>query len=423
MTLVTLFTPLHRALGREASPLSEELLRTAVSEQVAEADDLDWKKELPHAKNDDAGDEFAKDVAAMANSGGGWIIYGVSDGGDSRACALTPVKWNANEASRLRALAYGRVYPPAVGVHFEVVDIDGGAVVAMRIPDSAEAPHFARFRQTAVRAPRRNGADTVFMSEHEIERAYAARFARRTAWEEDLQGLFQAATRASSYDTVVNGVLVSRPAEPSTRHAGMAKQHAYEIISSLPRRKLCAERIICPDMGLLKPGLRSWVHETSSPQGSRCAIYSDGSLSLSVELGNWTDDPEHARTWPVGEPFHTVTRAVEWFIDDGVALAGATAETLNIDSPLRLTASIVGTGTHPLVIRDEHHWIGNDWNLADESASRALRAFEAVQAVMTAHSAEAEHFDVAQQLALDLLNQAGIERLKSLQPPPGERAL
>ena len=51
-------TPLHRALGRDASPLDSAIVDAAIQEQVAETDDLDWKKELPHAKSDDAGDEF-----------------------------------------------------------------------------------------------------------------------------------------------------------------------------------------------------------------------------------------------------------------------------------------------------------------------------------------------------------------------------
>ena len=67
-------TPLHRALGREASELTTDLFEEAVSKAIEETDSLDWKAALP-----EKGPEFAKDVAAMANSGGGLIVYGVKE--------------------------------------------------------------------------------------------------------------------------------------------------------------------------------------------------------------------------------------------------------------------------------------------------------------------------------------------------------
>ncbi|HCB06067.1 MAG TPA: hypothetical protein PLZ93_09040 [Nocardioides sp.] len=59
-------TPLHLALGEEASPFSMALLDRAIESQVEETDDLDWKQALPLREKRE---EFAKDVAAMANSG------------------------------------------------------------------------------------------------------------------------------------------------------------------------------------------------------------------------------------------------------------------------------------------------------------------------------------------------------------------
>ncbi|GMA42175.1 hypothetical protein GCM10025883_42200 [Mobilicoccus caccae] len=416
---VDILTPLHRALGREAAPLDLSILREAIDSSIAEAADLDWKKELPHAKSDDAGDEFAKDVAAMANSGGGWIVYGVGEDGHSRASDICPVRWDSSESKRLRALAYGRVYPPAVGVDFEVVEVEGGAVVAMRVPDSAEAPHFARYRQNALRAPQRNGPETVFMSEREIERAYAARFARRRAWHDDMQDLFGATARASARSRLICGVLVARPAEPSPRGVRIDKSLAQTIFSAISGRKICAPQLTTIHHGNepVRPGLRSWVLRLASPQGARAVVHADGSASLSVDLGGWSEESETSHVWPVGQPFHTIARAVEWFVDDGVALASATVETLGVNSPVRVMASIVGPGEEALVIRDEHALFRDEWRLADESQSRPVTEFEAVAASMTAQADQAERYDVARELALDLLNQAGIEGLKSIRAP------
>jgi hypothetical protein len=72
------FTPLHRLLGRAPAPLSDEMIDDAVSQGIAETDDLDWKSKLPPAKGMAATD-YPKDIAAMANSRGGMIVYGITE--------------------------------------------------------------------------------------------------------------------------------------------------------------------------------------------------------------------------------------------------------------------------------------------------------------------------------------------------------
>src|SRR5699024_12385778 len=72
------FTPMHRALGLSPRPLTDDILDDAVSSSVIENDDLDWKSELPPIKNLSQTD-VPKDIAAMANAGGGMIVYGVEE--------------------------------------------------------------------------------------------------------------------------------------------------------------------------------------------------------------------------------------------------------------------------------------------------------------------------------------------------------
>jgi predicted HTH transcriptional regulator len=54
------------------------MIDNAVDQRLAETDDLDWKRALSPAKDLQSTD-FPKDVAAMANSGGGTIVYGVEE--------------------------------------------------------------------------------------------------------------------------------------------------------------------------------------------------------------------------------------------------------------------------------------------------------------------------------------------------------
>lgn len=64
------FTALHRYLGDAPGLLTDDMIDRAIAQGLRETDDLDWKSELPPLSaiiNSD----FPKDVAAMANSGGG----------------------------------------------------------------------------------------------------------------------------------------------------------------------------------------------------------------------------------------------------------------------------------------------------------------------------------------------------------------
>ncbi len=71
-----MFTPLHRALGLAPGPFDLDLVRQAVEGKVKEESDLDWKQNSYHPQNPTWQDEAAKDIAAMANSGGGWVVFG-----------------------------------------------------------------------------------------------------------------------------------------------------------------------------------------------------------------------------------------------------------------------------------------------------------------------------------------------------------
>lgn len=72
-------------------------------------DDLDWKKALPPS-DEKKKKEFAKDVAAMANTKGGLIVFGVEDA-DESAVAISGVSNGERDRQRSRALASTHVRP------------------------------------------------------------------------------------------------------------------------------------------------------------------------------------------------------------------------------------------------------------------------------------------------------------------------
>ena len=58
--------------------LTDDMVNEAVRQGLTETDDLHSKAELPLAKGASQTD-FPKDVAAMANSGGGMMVYGIQE--------------------------------------------------------------------------------------------------------------------------------------------------------------------------------------------------------------------------------------------------------------------------------------------------------------------------------------------------------
>jgi Putative DNA-binding domain len=109
-----LFTPLHRVLGREPGPLTDDMLDDAVKAGVPETDDLDWKSALP-AEKDLANSDLLKDIAAMANSGGGVVVFGVTEE-QKRATGRVNIR-DTNEAYErtLRRVAVSGIQPPIFG--------------------------------------------------------------------------------------------------------------------------------------------------------------------------------------------------------------------------------------------------------------------------------------------------------------------
>jgi predicted HTH transcriptional regulator len=156
------FTPLHRALGLPPSILTDEIVDAAVAAGVAETDDLDWKSELPPVKGLPQTD-VPKYIAAMANSGGGMIVYGVEE--DQKAATgrtdtgeFTEVHERAFHSAMITAIT-----PPVFGLEVHWLGANPRAV-AVIVPASVDGPHLI-YRGEYFGAPIRNNADTVWMKE------------------------------------------------------------------------------------------------------------------------------------------------------------------------------------------------------------------------------------------------------------------
>jgi hypothetical protein len=192
--------------------LTNEMLDAAVAACVTEADDLDWKSQLPPAKGLSQTD-FPKDVAAMANSGGGIIVFGVRESQKAATERIDSGELDEAHERALRSVAITAVSPPLFGLGIHRLGTDGDRAVVVEVPASADGPHLI-YKNEYFGAPVRNDADTVWMKERQIEAMYRARFDERRHATDALDGLYREALAGRDTSARAWLIAVAHPRVP-----------------------------------------------------------------------------------------------------------------------------------------------------------------------------------------------------------------
>ncbi|WP_162803084.1 AlbA family DNA-binding domain-containing protein [Ornithinimicrobium avium] len=223
------------------------LIERACAESLPERTDLDWKRQLPltapkseHKAKQAQQIELAKDIAAMANSGGGMIVYGISEttrAGTSAAETIVPVGIVDETITRdVRRVAGNLVYPPVVGLDLIPLapqDDAAGGVLVLLVPDSADRPHLVHPSngQDWFGAPYRHGPDTEWMVERQIAAAYTERQSGRRRQIEEFDTRFAEFTDTLAQGTDLRWVVAyAVPDQPSTRPMALSRAKAHAII-------------------------------------------------------------------------------------------------------------------------------------------------------------------------------------------------
>lgn len=135
------------ALPESLQATTEADLQRLITERGQEGPHIEFKRETP--RPDNAGrHEFAADVSAMSNSGGGDVVYGLDE--DEEGCAGTVVPFVGNadaEARRMLDVLANSVEPRLPGLQVYPVPVAGGAVFVVRVPQSWAGPHRVRTNQ------------------------------------------------------------------------------------------------------------------------------------------------------------------------------------------------------------------------------------------------------------------------------------
>lgn len=421
-----MFTPIHRALGLEPGNLTMNDINQVIAGKVEETADLDWKKKFYSIQNNAVMEEVAKDIAAMANSGGGWIVFGIKEDGENNAASsVNPIQWSADNERQIRNIAYSKIGPPVVGIEFSKISCgenpDDGYVVLMHIPDSVDAPHFARKGDDAFRAPWRNGPHTEFMTERDIERGFRERFQRGVEQEKTLQGYFEQAADALNPEEGVFLAIAAVPVTPKISAGPVDRRTAIQHINPwaysylmASRRGSCSkeEKIVTKfdfiwNQGECVKGMRQWVVRSSAqePAKYRKHLHDDGTLLGAYQLGGI----QSMSSALAEKPNHCMSTYIEMALIDFFSLLREHAQERRVFGGFRIRVGLVGDASSPILVRTS---IGITEDFMPESYSEPIKRFQPVSTFIDSLAPIEDVLPPLRTLALDIVNQGGIQNLQ-----------
>jgi hypothetical protein len=170
-------------LSIPVNEIDEDFLHTLVG--TLEDSQIEFKKVLPSRNPSDIIEKFLKPVSAMANSGGGDVIYGIREGrnqaGHTVADAITGIAHEDPDdvKQRFENLIRTSIEPRIIGHTIHPVRLNtGNCVYLVRIPKSWVAPHVVKYGGHW-RLYYRNSAGTHPMDLTELRHAFT--FANATS--------------------------------------------------------------------------------------------------------------------------------------------------------------------------------------------------------------------------------------------------
>ncbi|MFC5644994.1 ATP-binding protein [Kitasatospora cinereorecta] len=418
------YTTLHRALGVPAGPVTEQMLHDAVAARVGEAEDLDWKEAVDDGK--DSAKEFGKDVAAMANTAGGVIVYGVREDGAGHAAELVGLTNPHPLVQSLRGKA-GMVRPfvPALRIHAVPLNPPGHAgdhAIVVEIPRSPDAPHLVPQSKESWGLPRRRGSDTDWLGESDLETAYADRFARRRAADDhlaDLAGqLSDRLTQTTRTVWVTVAAACSVPSAADTADAVDPNQEEPSLVQALDLLPNDNQLRDAFDRATVRPrtGLRRAVVSSDNPYNGTSTdchleLLHDGSFAAAMELGEATYDHLPGTQRSARQGF------LEVCIRDLVTVAAVHASRRGADGMLQVQVGIVPTApteVGPVGLIHRHPIKGSPELVPNSITLSRVVPATAEAPLADAVSSDTRRQQLTRELALDMVQQFAVPTLRSL---------
>lgn len=434
--MAIMWSRIHAELGLSPRPLTHDMVVQAIALRVRESEDLDWKQGfawkaegLPTDVKEKKRWEFAKDVATMANTRGGLIVFGVREENE-QAVELTGVPNGERDRQPLRSFVNRYVRPLIDSLLIEALDSEDGepGLIAVFVPPSPDAPHVIG-QKNEMGVPYRYGTDTNWMSESELERAYRGRFSRRVDDRAALTALIDGLVPEIELGMGVWVTVSARPVarlpllldRPQRSKATETMNNALPLVAEMMGpasgwqpvlNQLSTDAVNNP-----RNGLRRWVirsnHYSTDPQErvdwALVELHHDGSIALAIGLAGFMRGADITRTDI--DALWVPVRLVDAVIADATALASVHVRGLGGVGTILIRAALQRNEDSrriPLLAIDNQLHGALTSLFHQVPGTRAVREPVAVEAEFSAEDDVTALRNVARQLADDLAHQFGM---------------
>ncbi len=414
----------HRELRVPSrTQVSYELLSQLVTNHVREQADLDFKRTLYHPKNEKEKEELIKDVCAMANSGGGWIICGIAEE-NSAAADIIGVNLDVTDETKVHQMLEGRIDPPiSVDIRVYHDQIAQKNLVAIHVPNSPAMPHLVKIagdnKTRTFKVPIRKGPGTVWLDERRIRDLYRQSFnlvEEETAKND--QQLLKLAEQASEEFPGVALILLLTPQEPLATK--LEKQQVQVALSNVKLDRFATSQgfsFLENLYHVLEVRDRRYVsRQKINRLHAFLEVGFDASVAVLIQLAvsEETSESQGSRLYTT-EADEAAQNVVELALIEAYNCASQLAQQLNPVSDSQIKIQLIGHKNDPIYIcKNEGSWAGSLLRPRDESAP--IKHFRTVQHELEANPLTAQEHETLTELILETLSQAGIETLRVLQP-------
>lgn len=330
-------------------PIDLAFVQRVIDSALPEDQELEYKRDRPKPITDpemlkkvktDPFEEFAKDVAAMANASGGVLLYGVAEDAATKKPLLAPISDQPYDHVhvQLQGVLDSLIQPRLIGMQFCEIPVNGGYVLGLVVPSSFAGPHW-HGKPGRRRFSIRRGAQ---VSEYTYQELRAA-FDRNAS----------AATSARKWITNrLAGIKVGKTWRPLTP-GPVTVVHAVPLVSyyqesaavDLNQARQLGEKFPRPWQSGYSDSLNFdgyMIYQTSGEEDDHLfgytQLFRDGAIEVLMSAGpSWRSDTSEDAMGP---------GPIAWAVHDSILQAPPIIQTLGKNGPLLMSVAIMGASGH-----------------------------------------------------------------------------